>query len=142
MHNTFVNKLELTKQFNIYLYIKSLNKEQTNIISTYKKTHKIITKINHPNFQTIIDVYSNSTKKIPITQLLHNSNKHLYHIHINDTNKHNPNFNTTDFINVLKTLKELNYQHYVSIKIFDFTPNPKTITTKNLHYLKNITTTL
>ena len=53
-----------------------------------------------------------------------------------------PGFGETDFVSVIKTLKELDYQRYVSVEVFDFAPDPKTIAAGSLHYLKGIAAAL
>ena len=50
-----------------------------------------------------------------------------YHVHVNDANKRGPGFGNTDFASVMRTLKELDYQRYVSVEVFDFNPDPRTI---------------
>jgi sugar phosphate isomerase/epimerase len=59
-------------------------------------------------------------------------------VHVNDSNQRGPGFGNTDFVSVIKTLKELNYQRYVSVEVFDFAPDPRTIAAGSLHYLKGI----
>ena len=77
-----------------------------------------------------------------VAQLLRDSGEHLYHVHLNDANKRGPGFGETDFVSVIKTLKELDYQRYVSVEVFDFAPDPKTIAAGSLHYLKGIAAAL
>ena len=38
----------------------------------------------------------------------------------------------------MRTLKELDYQRYVSVEVFDFSPDPRTIAAGSLHYLKGL----
>ena len=102
----------------------------------------MVADINHPNFQTMVDVCSGSTEEIPVAQLLRDSGEHLYHVHVNDANKRGPGFGTTDFVSVLKTLKDLDYRRYVSVEVFDFAPDPRTIAAGSLHYLKGIAAAL
>ena len=39
---------------------------------------------------------------------------------------------------IKKTLKDINYDRYVSVEVFDFSPDPQTIAAGSLHYLKGI----
>ena len=142
MRGAFLGGLELAEQFGVYLCMESLSKEQTNIVSTCEEARKMVAEINHPNFQTMVDVCSGSTEEIPVAQLLRDSGEHLYHVHVNDANKRGPGFGTTDFVSVLKTLKELDYRRYVSVEVFDFAPDPRTIAAGSLHYLKGISAAL
>jgi D-psicose/D-tagatose/L-ribulose 3-epimerase len=138
MRDAFESSLDLAEKYGVYLCIESLSKEQTNIISTCAEARQMVAQIDHPNFRTMVDVCSGSTEEIPVPQLLRDSGEHLYHVHVNDANKRGPGFGDTDFVSVLKTLKDLNYQRYVSVEVFDFAPDPRTIAAGSLHYLKGI----
>ena len=138
MRAAFEDSLDLAEKHNVYLCIESLSKAQTNIISTCEEARRMVAEIDHPNFRTMVDVCSGSTEDIAVAQLLRDSGEHLYHVHVNDANKRGPGFGETDFTSVLKTLNELNYQRYVSVEVFDFAPDPRTIAAGSLHYLKGI----
>ena len=138
----FTDCLPIAEACGVYLCIEALSTEQTNFISTAAEARRMIAQIDHPNFRTMIDVCSGSTEEIAVPQLLRDSGQHLYHVHVNDANKRGPGFGDTDFVNVIRTLKELEYQRYVSVEVFDFTPDPRTIAAASLAYLKGIKDTL
>ena len=55
-----------------------------------------------------------------------------------DANKRGPGFGDTDFVSVMRTLKELNYDRYVSVEVFEFEPDPRTIAAGSIKYLRGI----
>jgi sugar phosphate isomerase/epimerase len=136
--DVFEDCLELAAQRDVYLCIEPLSREQTNILSSAAEARRLVDEINHPNFRTMLDTCSASDEDIPLDQLLRDSMPHLFHVHVNDANKRGPGFGQTDFVSVLKTLKELDYDDYVSVEVFDFAPDPRTIAAASLAYLKGI----
>jgi len=136
--DTFEQCLPVAEEHAVTLCIEPLSAEQTNLFSTAAEARKLVTEIDHPNFQTMVDVCSGSTEDLPVAQLLRESSQHLHHVHINDANKRGPGFGDTDFVSVMKTLKELDYQHYASVEVFEFTPDPRTIAAQSLGYLRGI----
>jgi len=134
----FEDCLPLAAENGVYLCIEPLSKDQTNFLNTAGEARRLVAEIDHPHFQTMVDVFSGSTEEIPVPQLLRDSGEHLYHVHVNDANKRGPGFGQTDFVSVLKTLDELDYQRYVSVEVFDFAPDPRTIAAGSLAYLKGI----
>ena len=138
----FSDCLPLAEACGVYLCIEALSSEQTNFISTAATARRLVSQLDHPNFRTMIDVCSGSTEAITVPQLLRDSGEHLYHVHVNDANKRGPGFGNTDFVNVIRTLKELKYQRYVSVEVFDFAPDPRTIAAASLAYLKGISAAL
>ena len=138
----FEGCLPLAQERGVYLCIEPLNKAQANIFNTAAEARKLVSEINHPHFQTMVDVCSGSTEELPVPQLLEDSGPHLYHVHVNDVNKRGPGFGQTDFVGILEMLKRLNYQRYISVEVFDFSPDPRTIAAASLAYLRGIAAAL
>ena len=98
----------------------------------------MVAEVGHPHFRTMVDVCSGSSESKPVAQLLRESGEHLYHVHVNDANKRGPGFGSTDFVSVLRALRDVGYERYVSVEVFDFSPDPRTIAAGSLKYLKGI----
>jgi sugar phosphate isomerase/epimerase len=59
-------------------------------------------------------------------------------IHINDASGRGPGFGETKFTPVLKTLAKSAYKGYISVDVFEFDPDPQTIASRSIGYLKGI----
>ena len=136
--SVFEDCLPLAEEQGVYLCIEPLSPELTNFITTAEEARRMVTEIGHPNFRTMVDVCSGSTDPVPVAQQVRESGEHLYHVHVNDANKRGPGFGDTDFASVLAALEETGYQRYVSVEVFDFAPDPRTIAAGSLKYLKGI----
>ena len=134
----FEDCLPLAEDQGVYLCIEPLSPELTNFITTAEEARRMVAEIGHPNFRTMVDVCSGSTDPVPVAQQVRDSGEHLYHVHVNDANKRGPGFGETDFASVLAALRETGYQRYVSVEVFDFAPDPRTIAAGSLKYLKGI----
>ena len=60
------------------------------------------------------------------------------YIHANDANGRGPGFGDVDFVPIVKALKDVDYQGYVSVEVFDFKPDPETTARESLGYLKEM----
>ncbi len=138
----FEDCLPLAERHSVYLCIEPLSADQTNFITTAAEARRMVAEIDHPNFRTMIDCCSGSTEERSLAQLLADSGEQLYHVHVNDANKRGPGFGDTDFTQVMKKLRELEYCRYVSVEVFDFAPDPRTIAAGSLKYLKGIAAAL
>ena len=134
----FEDCLTLCERNDVSICIEPLSKDQTNFITTAKEARKMVEEIDHPSFQMMVDVCSGSTEEVPVADLLDIAGPHLYHVHVNDANKRGPGFGQTDFVSVLRRLKEMAYDRYVSVEVFDFEPDPRTIASGSLKYLQGI----
>ncbi|MFH1825165.1 MAG: sugar phosphate isomerase/epimerase family protein [Candidatus Firestonebacteria bacterium] len=129
---------KIAKKESVYLCLEPLPIDETNIFTTVEEVVKFVKEINHPNFKMIVDVKSMSAEGKPISALIKSAKDFVLHIHANDSNRRGPGFGNTDFIPIAKALKDINYNGYLSVEVFDFTPNPETIAEKSLEYLKSI----
>jgi sugar phosphate isomerase/epimerase len=67
---------------------------------------------------------------------------YLRHIHVNDANGRGPGFGDTVFVPILKILIKHNYKGYISVEVFDFSPDPQTVASRSIGYLRGILDTL
>ena len=142
LRDSFASVLPAAAERGVYLCIEALSAAQTNIITTAAEARRLVAEIGHPNFRTMVDVCSGSTEQVPVTQLLRDTGEHLMHVHVNDANKRGPGFGDTDFVAVLRTLRQLRYERYLSVEVFDFAPDPRTIAAGSLAYLRGIAAAL
>lgn len=128
--------LKVAEEREVTICIEPLAKALTNFINTAEEARKMVREMDHPNFQTMVDVYSGSTEEKPVPQLLRETKDCLGHVHVNDANGRGPGFGEVNFLPILQTLADIAYDQYISIEVFDFKPDPETIATKSLAYLK------
>ena len=138
----FEETLPLAEKHAVYLCIEPLSADQTNFITTAEEALRMVREIDHPNFRTMVDCCSGSTEEKELSELLRDSREHLFHVHVNDANKRGPGFGTTDFVPVLQTLRDLQYERYVSVEVFDFAPDPRSIAAGSLMFLKGVAATI
>lgn len=136
--SVFRDCLPLAAEQDVTLCIEALSLEQTNFIQTAEEARRMVAEIDHPNFQTMVDVCSGSSEEKSPAQLIRQTESQLRHVHVNDANKRGPGFGDTDFVSVLQALKEIDYQRYVSVEVFDMAPDPRTIAAGSLKYMKGI----
>ncbi len=123
---------------NVILALEPLSPTETDFINTAAEAQEIIAEIDSPNFGMTLDVKAMSSELLPAEQLIRTYCGSLKHFHANDANLRGPGFGDTDFTPIANALNEINYDGWVSVEVFDFSPDPITIANKSIEYLKDI----
>lgn len=120
----------------VTICLEALPVKQTNLFNTNQEVIRMVNEISHPNIRMMLDVKSMCDEEIPLVENIKACKGYFQHVHANDANLKGPGFGKTDFRPILKTLSELNYQGYISVEVFDYSPDPETIAGNSLTYLQ------
>lgn len=123
---------------NVTFCLEPLAPEETDFLNTADDAARMIREIASPNFQLLLDVKAMSSESKPIPQIINENQSILKHFHANDANKRGPGFGNTDFMPIAAALKEIDYNGWVSVEVFDFTPDPGTIAVKSMEYIRSV----
>lgn len=126
------------KERDVIICIEPLASFMTDYINTPEDAVKLVEEINHPNFKMILDTYSMNCNNVDMANSVRKYNKYVEHFHINDDNKRWPLSGGIDYAPVAEALKEVGYDKYVSVEVFEFLPDPKTIAVESMKALKSI----
>jgi sugar phosphate isomerase/epimerase len=118
--------------------IEPLASYMTDFINSPEDGAKLIEEVNHSNFRLILDTYSMNCNNVDMAKAVEQYSKYLAHFHINDDNQSWPGSGSIDYAPVAKSLKKISYDGYVSVEVFDFKPDPKTIAVESMKTLKSI----
>jgi sugar phosphate isomerase/epimerase len=137
---TFEACLETARKRNVIYCIEPLSRIFTNFINTVEEALRLVKEIRHPNFKMMFDCRHALAQENSVTEALIQAldSRMLCHVHINDANGRGPGFGETKFMPILKTLIKNNYRGYLSVEVYHFDPDPQTIASRSIGYLKGI----
>ena len=133
---TFRNAVARAEQRQVTVCFEPLGPAETNFINTAADALHFVQQFNSPNFKIILDVKAMCTESKAIPQIIHESFPHFAHFHANDKNLKGPGFGDVDFKPIAAALKQVGYNGYVSVEVFNFDEGPEVIASKSLEYLK------
>lgn len=137
---TFESCLPTIEQCGVAYCIEPLTRRDTNFINTVGDALRLVREIGHPGFQLMVDCRSAEASDASAVAALDAAlaSGHLRHVHVNDANGRGPGFGRVAFSPILQRLLGSDYQGYISVEVFQFDPDPRTIAARSVGYLRGI----
>lgn len=134
--DVFRPSVKVAEQRGVTICFEPLAPSETDFINTAAEGIRFTQQLSSRNFQVILDVKAMSSDAKPIPQIIRESAGNFAYVHANDVNLKGPGFGDVDFRPIAATLKEVGYDGYVSVEVFNYDEGPEVIATKSLEYLK------
>ncbi len=134
--DVFSRAIPTFEQTGITLALEPLGPEETNFMVTTAETVDLVEKIGSPQVRLHLDCKAMVTESESIPDLIHKYHSLLAHFHANDGNRQGPGFGKLDFMPVLEALGQVDYQGWVSVEVFDYTPGVERLARESIQYLQ------
>lgn len=122
----------------VTICVEPLSAEETNFINTAREAALFADRFESPAMKIILDVKAMCSEGRPLPEIIRESGDKLAYFHANDGNLKGPGFGDVDFQPIATALKEVGYNGYTSVEVFDFEEGPETISRKSIKYLKQV----
>jgi sugar phosphate isomerase/epimerase len=126
------------EELGVTICFEPLSPADTNFINTAAEATRFVDQLASPNFKIILDVRAMSSETKPIPQIVRESRGHFAYFHANDANMKGPGFGDIDFKPIAAALREVGYDGFVSVEVFNYDEGAEVIATKSLEYLKRV----
>lgn len=134
--DTFRRALPVIRDNGVRLCLEPLTPQETDFINSCAEAVELMDRLNHPNFMLHLDVKAMASEAIPTLELIRRYAPRTGHFHANDPNRRGPGFGATDFVPIFQALRESGYKGWVSVEVFDYSPDPETIARESWRYMK------
>jgi sugar phosphate isomerase/epimerase len=134
--DTFRRALPGIAETGVRICLEPLSPPEADFINTCAEAVEILRRLGDPHFVLHLDVKAMHTDEAPIPELIARHGAKAGHFHANDVNRRGPGFGETDFVPIFRALRKSGYPGWVSVEVFDYTPDPVTIARDSIRYMK------
>ncbi len=120
----------------VRLCLEPLAAPEADFINSCAEAVEILDRIDDPHFVLHLDVKAMSAEQTPVCDLIRRYAGRTGHFHANDPNLRGPGFGAVDFKPIFRALRESGYVGWVSVEVFDYSPDPETIARNSLRYMR------
>ena len=109
---------------------------EADFVLTQEDAYSLVKACAHPNIGMMLDVKSMCSETIGPAGLITKYGDVCCHLHANDANRRGPGDGNTDFKAIAAALSATDFDGWVSIEVFDYSPDALTIAKNSLFHLK------
>ncbi len=130
------NTVASLEENNVVLALEPLGPEEGDFLVATPEAVDLAGRIGSPNVRLHLDCKAMATESIPIDEVIRRNHAMLAHFHANDANRQGPGFGDVDFVPIMQALGEVDYQGWVSVEVFDYTPGIERLVRESIVYLQ------
>ncbi|HYH63159.1 MAG TPA: sugar phosphate isomerase/epimerase family protein [Urbifossiella sp.] len=134
--DTLGHCLKALEDGGVTLCLEPLTTAETNYMTTAAEGTALCRRMAHPFVKLHLDVKAMSSESAPVADTIRANREYFHHFHANDPNKRGPGFGDVDFKPIFRALADVRYTGWVSVEVFDYTPDPETIARESIRYMR------
>lgn len=108
------------------------------VLTSMEETRAMVDEIGHPAIQTVFDTHNAVAEVVPHDELIRRHAHVIKHVHINEMDGRHPGTGNYDFSVPLRALREIGYDGWLSLEVFQFEPSGEEIARVSAQYLRQL----
>jgi sugar phosphate isomerase/epimerase len=124
------------EELDVVLAIEPLGPAEGNFLNSASDGVRLMHMVGSPHCRLHLDCKAMSTESRPIPETIRANAAHLEHFHANDANKLGPGFGELDFLPIFAALRDVGYQGWVSVEVFDYSPGIERLARESIDYMR------
>ncbi len=124
----------------VRVLVEHLDHTQSDVVNTLAEARQLVDAVGHPAIQMMFDFHNTADESRPLDELIRQYVDVIYHVHVQEMDgRHLGRGNSGhDFVDAFQAMKDLGYRDWVSLEVFDFTPDGRAIAEESMQVLQKI----
>jgi len=122
----------------VTLALEPLAPNETNFLNTGDDGVALAQQVDHPCCKLLLDCKAMWPEATPIPQIIRKHHEWLVHFHANDPNLRGPGMGKLDFTPIFEALKDVKYDGWVSVEVFDYEPGAEALARESIAYMRRV----
>ena len=132
----FRTAMPALEECGVTLAVEPLAPAESNFLNTAADGVRLVRMVDHPRCRLHLDCKAMSSESLPIPEIIRAHRADLVHFHANDANRQGPGFGDIDFVPIFAALREIGYDGWVSVEVFDYTPGVERLARESIDYMR------
>lgn len=128
---------EASTKAGVTILLEPLNRYESDYVNTVEDALSIMKQIGSPSLKLLADTFHMNIEEVDIAASLRKAGANLGLVHLADSNRQAPGHGHLNFRDVIKTLRDIHYQGYLSFEVLPI-PNPLKAAEHAIRYVKEI----
>jgi sugar phosphate isomerase/epimerase len=128
--------LPALEECGVVLAVEPLGPEEGDFLRTAELGVRLIEMVDSPRCRLHLDVKAMASEDKPIPDIIRDSAAWIEHFHANDPNRRGPGMGDVDFRPIFAALRQVDYQGWVSVEVFDYTPGVEALVRDSIEYMQ------
>jgi sugar phosphate isomerase/epimerase len=135
--DAFARLAETALRRGVTIAFEPLTARETNFVNTAAEGSLLVRDVCSPAFQLHLDVKAMFGEGRPVADTIRlEGGRSVAHVHVNDPNLRGPGMGELDFAPIAAALKDVGYDGYLSVEVFDYKPGPEATAVQSLETLR------
>jgi len=130
--------MPVLEKTDVVLALEPLAPNETNFMDTAAEAIEVAEMVDSPHCKLLLDCKAMVTEPTPIPELIRKHGPWLVHFHANDPNLRGPGMGKLDFVPIVKALRDVDFDGWVSVEVFDYTPGAERLARESIAYLRRV----
>lgn len=114
-------------QRGVTILVEPLAPHLCNVVNTMAEAIAVVERVASPAVQSMFDTHNTTAETAPLAEVIRKHIQRIRHVHLNELDGRYPGSGSFAFGPVLQALRNLNYQGWLSVEVFDFKPDGETV---------------